>query len=187
MSRIGKMPVKIPAGVTANVEGTKITVKGPKGTLSFDFDRHMTVAVKDGEIVVTRPSDEVKMKMLHGTTRALINNMVQGVVNGFSKDLEVKGVGYRCEMKGKNLVLHVGHSHEDTFVPPEGVVVSVKGLAIHVEGIDRQAVGQAAASIRAIKKPEPYHGKGIRYKGEVIVLRTPSAKKKGAAAAPAGK
>lgn len=182
MSRIGKMPVKLPAGVTATVNGETIEVKGPKGTLTQTFDRHMTVEVKDGEVIVTRPSDSVGMKMLHGTTRANIANMVKGVVDGYSKELEIKGVGYRCEMQGKNLVLHVGHSHADTFVPPEGVTVSCKGLNIKVEGIDKQLVGQSAAQIRAFKKPEPYHGKGIRYKDEVIVLRTPSAKKKGAAA-----
>lgn len=182
MSRIGKLPVKLPAGVTATVNGTHIEVKGPKGTLGYDFDRHMTVTVEDNEIKVTRPDDTITMKMLHGTTRANINNMVEGVVNGYSKELEIKGVGYRCEMQGKNLVLHVGHSHPDTFVAPEGVTVSCKGLNIKVEGIDRQLVGQSAAQIRAFRKPEPYHGKGIRYKDEVVVLRTPSAKKKGAAA-----
>ncbi len=191
MSRIGRLPIKIPAGVEATVANTTITVKGPKGTLAFAFDRHMAVEVKDGEITVARPSDSVVMKSLHGTTRAVIANLVTGVTAGFSKELEVKGVGYRCEMDGANLVLHVGHSHPDTIVPPEGVKLSTKGLNITVEGIDAQKVGQVASDIRLVRRPEPYHGKGIRYKGEVIALRTPSAKKKGAAAtagaAPAAK
>ncbi len=183
MSRIGRMPVKVPAGVTAVVKDGVITVKGPKGTLTQNIDRHMTVEVKDGEILVTRPDDSIRMKMLHGTTRALINNMVNGVVNGYVKELEIKGVGYRCEMQGTKLVLHIGHAAADVFEAPAGVTVSCKGLTVKVEGIDRQLVGQTAAEIRAMRKPEPYHGKGIRYKDEVVVLRTPSAKKKGAAAA----
>ena len=182
MSRIGRMPIKLPAGVTAEVAGITITVKGPKGSLSYTFDRHMTVAVADGVITVTRPDDSVPMRTLHGTTRALINNMVNGVVNGYAKELEIRGVGYRCEMQGNKLVLHVGHAAADVYEAPAGVNVSCKGLNIRVEGIDRQLVGQVAADIRAFRKPEPYHGKGIRYKDEVVVLRTPSAKKKGAVA-----
>lgn len=182
MSRIGRMPVKLPAGVTVDIDATHVVCKGPKGTLEMDFDRHLAVEVKDGEVLVTRPDDSIRMKMLHGTTRALIANLVHGVSEGYYKELEVKGVGYRCEMQGEKLVLHVGHSVEDVYVPPKGVTVTTKGLNIRVEGIDKQLVGQAAADIRAFRKPEPYHGKGIRYKDEVIVLRTPSAKKKGAAA-----
>ncbi len=191
MSRIGRLPVKLPAGVEAKVEGLTINVKGPKGALSFTFDKHMKVTIKDGEITVERPNDSVDMRALHGTTRAIINDMVTGVTQGYSKQLEVKGVGYRCEMQGTNLVLHVGHSHPDTVVPPKDIKLSTKGLVITVEGIDAQKVGQVASNIRQVRKPEPYHGKGIRYVGEVISLRTPSAKKKGAAApagaAPAGK
>lgn len=182
MSRIGRMPIKLPEGVTASIDGTTISVKGPKGSLSYTFDRHMNVAIADGVITVSRPDDSVKMKMLHGTTRALIANMVTGVTSGYAKELEVKGVGYRCEMQGNKLVLHVGHSAADEYVAPEGVTITTKGLNIRVEGIDRQLVGQVAADIRAFRKPEPYHGKGIRYKDEVVVLRQPSAKKKGAAA-----
>ena len=184
MSRIGRKPVTIPAGVTITLDGTKVTVKGPKGTLERNIDKHLSVKIEGTELLVTRPDDSISMKMIHGTTRALIQNMVDGVSNGFSKDLEIRGVGYKCEMQGKNLVLHVGHSHADTILPPEGVVISTgKNMSIKVEGIDKELVGQVAANIRSVKKPEPYHGKGIRYKDEVVVIRQPSAKKKGAAGA----
>ena len=186
MSRIGRKPVTIPAGVTITLDGTKVTVKGPKGTLERNIDKHLSVKIEGTELLVTRPDDSISMKMIHGTTRALIQNMVDGVSNGFSKDLEIRGVGYKCEMQGKNLVLHVGHSHADTIVPPEGVAISTgKNMSIKVEGIDKELVGQVAANIRNVKKPEPYHGKGIRYKDEVVVIRQPSAKKKGAAGAAA--
>ena len=186
MSRIGRHPVTIPAGVTITLDGTKVTVKGPKGTLERNIDKHLSVKIEGTELLVTRPDDSISMKMIHGTTRALIQNMVDGVSNGFSKDLEIRGVGYKCEMQGKNLVLHVGHSHADTIVPPEGVAISTgKNMSIKVEGIDKELVGQVAANIRNVKKPEPYHGKGIRYKDEVVVIRQPSAKKKGAAGAAA--
>ena len=186
MSRIGRKPVTIPAGVTITLDGTKVTIKGPKGTLERNIDKHLSVKIEGTELLVTRPDDSIAMKMIHGTTRALIQNMVDGVSNGFSKDLEIRGVGYKCEMQGKNLVLHVGHSHADTIVPPEGVVISTgKNMSIKVEGIDKELVGQVAANIRNVKKPEPYHGKGIRYKDEVVVIRQPSAKKKGAAGAAA--
>ena len=186
MSRIGRKPVTIPAGVTITLDGTKVTVKGPKGTLERNIDKHLSVKIEGTELLVTRPDDSISMKMIHGTTRALIQNMVDGVSNGFSKDLEIRGAGYKCEMQGKNLVLHVGHSHADTIVPPEGVVISTgKNMSIKVEGIDKELVGQVAANIRNVKKPEPYHGKGIRYKDEVVVIRQPSAKKKGAAGAAA--
>ncbi len=186
MSRIGRKPVTIPAGVTITLDGTKVTVKGPKGTLERNIDKHLSVKIEGTELLVTRPDDSIAMKMIHGTTRALIQNMVDGVSNGFSKDLEIRGVGYKCEMQGKNLVLHVGHSHADTIVPPEGVAISTgKNMSIKVEGIDKELVGQVAANIRNVKKPEPYHGKGIRYKDEVVVIRQPSAKKKGAAGAAA--
>ena len=160
MSRIGRKPVTIPAGVTITLDGTKVTVKGPKGTLERNIDKHLSVKIEGTELLVTRPDDSISMKMIHGTTRALIQNMVDGVSNGFSKDLEIRGVGYKCEMQGKNLVLHVGHSHADTIVPPEGVAISTgKNMSIKVEGIDKELVGQVAANIRNVKKPEPYHGK----------------------------
>ena len=182
MSRIGRKPVTIPAGVTITLDGTKVTVKGPKGTLERNIDKHLSVKIEGTELLVTRPDDSISMKMIHGTTRALIQNMVDGVSNGFSKDLEIRGVGYKCEMQGKNLVLHVGHSHADTIVPPEGVAISTgKNMSIKVEGIDKELVGQVAANIRNVKN----HGKGIRYKDEVVVIRQPSAKKKGAAGAAA--
>lgn len=184
MSRIGRKPVVIPAGVTVTVVGNKVTVKGPKGTLERSVDKHLTVKVEGSELTVTRPDDSIPMKQVHGTSRALIQNMVTGVTEGFVKELEVKGVGYKCEMQGKNLVLHIGHSHADTIVPPAGIVVSTgKNMGIKVEGIDKELVGQVAADIRAVRKPEPYHGKGIRYKDEVVAIRMPSAKKKGAGAA----
>jgi len=183
MSRIGKKPVVLPAGVTAKLEGNKVSVTGPKGTLDFTADKHMGLEIKDNQILVTRPNDSIKMKTLHGTTRSIIQGMVDGVEKDFTINLEIKGVGYRCEMKGTDLVLYVGHSHPDVFKTPAGIEISVKGMVITVSGYDKQKVGQVAANIRKIRQPEPYHGKGIRYVGEKIVLRTPSAKKKGAAAA----
>lgn len=182
MSRIGREPIKIPAGVTVTVNNGTVTVKGPKGELSKKFHAHLNFEVKDGVLTVTRPNDTLELKMNHGTARALINDMVKGVTDGFSKTLEVKGVGYRCEMRGTDLVLHVGHSHEDVIHPIDGVKVSIntKAMEIIVEGIDKQLVGQQAAVIRSVRKPECYHGKGIRYKGEVVVLRQPASAKKSA-------
>ena len=178
MSRIGRKPIVIPAGVTVTAENNKVTVKGPKGELSYVFNPHMTFEQKDGELLVKRPNDSISMKMFHGTTRALIASMVEGVTNGFTKVLEIKGVGYRGEMRGKDLVLHVGHSHEDVVPAIDGVEVSIKQSEITVTGIDKQKVGQMAALIRNMKKPECYHGKGIRYKGENVVLRQPASAKK---------
>ena len=178
MSRIGRKPIAIPAGVTITTEGSKVTVKGPKGELSYVFNPHMTFEQKDGELLVKRPNDSISMKMFHGTTRALIASMVEGVTNGFTKVLEIKGVGYRGEMRGKDLVLHVVHSHEDVVPAIDGVEVSIKQSEITVTGIDKQKVGQMAALIRNMKKPECYHGKGIRYKGENVVLRQPASAKK---------
>lgn len=181
MSRIGRMPVAIPAGVTATIAGNLITVKGPKGELQKEINKHLHVEIKDNEIIVSRPSDDYKM--IHGTTRALIHSMVEGVTNGFTKVLEIKGVGYRAEMRGNDLVLHIGHSHEDVVHPIEGVSVSVKQAEITITGIDKQKVGQLAAVVRSYRKPECYHGKGIRYKGENVVLRQPASAKKQAAGA----
>ncbi len=178
MSRIGRKPIAIPAGVTVQVEGSKVTVKGPKGELSQTFNPHIAFEQKDGELLVKRPNDSISMKMFHGTTRALIASMVEGVSNGFTKVMEIKGVGYRGEMRGKDLVLHVGHSHEDVVHPIEGVEVSIKQSEITITGIDKQKVGQMAALIRHVRKPECYHGKGIRFKGEVIALRQPASAKK---------
>ncbi len=176
MSRIGRKPIALPAGVQITVNDGVVTVKGPKGELTREFNKHLNIEVNGNELLVTRPSDEYKM--IHGTTRALLNNMVEGVSNGFTKVLEIKGVGYRAEMRGNDLVLHVGHSHEDVVHPVAGVDVSVKQSEITISGIDKQKVGQFAAVVRSYRKPECYHGKGIRYKNEVIALRQPASAKK---------
>lgn len=183
MSRIGREPVTIPENVTLTVDGNKVTVKGPKGELTAKVNPHLSYEVKDGKLHVTRPNDSIQMKMIHGTTRANIHNMVVGVTEGFTKVLTIKGVGYRAEMRGKDLVLHVGHSHEDVVHAVEGVEISfdTKNLEISVKGIDKQLVGQVAATIREVRKPECYHGKGIRYKDEVVVLRQAASAKKTAA------
>lgn len=179
MSRIGKKPISIPSGVEITVNKNTVTVKGPKGSLTESFNAHMTYEVSPTEVVVKRPDDTKLMKMMHGTTRALLANMVKGVSEGFEKVLEIQGIGYKAEMNGKNLVLHLGHSHPDTVVPVEGVSISCASpTEIHVTGIDAQKVGQTAAVIRAIRKPEPYHGKGVRYRGEHVAIRVPSSKKK---------
>ena len=180
MSRIGKKVIVIPAGVEVKIDGNVITVKGPKGTLTNKFNPHMTYEVNGNELAVKRPDDSIEMRMNHGTTRALIANMVEGVSNGYTKVLEIKGVGYRAEMRGKDLVLHVGHSHEDVIEAVDGVEMSIntKTMEVSVTGIDKQLVGQVAANIRAVRKPECYHGKGIRYKDEVVVLRQAASAKK---------
>ncbi len=179
MSRIGRKPIVIPAGVTVSIDGNRVTVKGPKGELTNKFNPHMTYEINGNELIVKRPDDSIVMKENHGTTRALLNNMIEGVANGFTKVLEIKGVGYRAEMRGSDLVLHVGHSHEDVIHPLEGVSMSVKQAFITVTGIDKQVVGQQAALIRAVREPECYHGKGIRYQGENVVLRQAASAKKG--------
>ncbi|MFQ5607006.1 MAG: 50S ribosomal protein L6 [Candidatus Zixiibacteriota bacterium] len=170
MSRVGKEPVKIPQGVKVNLDGVRITVNGPKGELARDLHPNMSVAV-DGEIIsVTRPNDLKQNRALHGLTRALIQNMVTGVTEGYSKTLAMVGVGYRAEMKGKALSLAVGFSHPVIFRAPDGVSVSVGGKEniITLAGIDKQIVGDAAARIRKIRPPEPYKGKGIKYENEII-------------------
>jgi large subunit ribosomal protein L6 len=195
MSRIGKKPIDIPAGVEVKVDGSTVTVKGPKGTLTQSFNARMAFELKDGKLEVKRPDDEIKTKMIHGTTRALIANMVEGVTKGFSKTLLIQGIGYTARMDGKNLVLKVGFANAITIVPLDGVTIAVQTsvsneFSVVVTGIDAQKVGQEAAMIRAVKKPEPYHGKGIRYSDEKIVLRVSKAKKKEAGAgtaAPAAK
>ena len=169
MSRIGRQPVVIPAGVTVTVaDGNKITVKGPKGTLERVLAPEMDIKVENDTVVVTRPNDLKKMKSLHGLTRTLINNMVTGVSNGFSKDLEVNGVGYRAAKQGKKLVLNLGYSHVVEMTDPEGIETVVDGNKITVKGIDKEKVGQFAAEIRDKRRPEPYKGKGIKYADEVI-------------------
>ena len=170
MSRIGKMPIAIPAGVTVEIaENNKVTVKGPKGTLERVLPSEMDIKMEGSEIVVSRPNDLKKMKSLHGLTRTLINNMVIGVTEGYEKKLEVNGVGYRAQKQGKKLVLSLGYSHPVEMEDPEGLETVLDGQTIIVvKGIDKEKVGQYAAEIRAKRAPEPYKGKGIKYADEVI-------------------
>ena len=169
MSRIGKKPVVIPKGVDVSLSGNDIKVKGSKGELAISVHPEMAVKVEEGEIVVERPSDEKKHKALHGLSRSLIQNMVTGVSEGFAKTLEIIGVGYRAEMKGKTLNLALGYSHPVDFDVPEGVTIETPNqTTIVISGADKQAVGQAAAVIRGFRPPEPYKGKGIRYQGEQV-------------------
>ena len=169
MSRIGRQPVVIPAGVTVTVEdGNKITVKGPKGTLERVLAPEMDIKVENDTVVVTRPNDLKKMKSLHGLTTTLINNMVTGVSQGYTKELEVNGVGYRAAKQGNKLVLNLGYSHVVEMIDPEGIETAVDGNKITVKGINKEKVGQFAAEIRDKRRPEPYKGKGIKYVDEVI-------------------
>ena len=169
MSRIGKMPIAIPAGVTVDVaENNEVTVKGPKGTLTRVLPKEMTISQEDGVLTITRPNDQKKEKSLHGLTRALLNNMVIGVTNGFEKTLEVNGVGYRAAKSGNTLTLTLGYSHPVEMVDPEGVESVVDGNKIIVKGINKELVGQYAADIREKRGPEPYKGKGIKYATETI-------------------
>ncbi|MBQ2980527.1 MAG: 50S ribosomal protein L6 [Lachnospiraceae bacterium] len=169
MSRIGRMPIAIPAGVTVEVaENNKVTVKGPKGTLERVLAPEMNIAVEGAEVVVTRPNDLKRMKSLHGLTRTLINNMVVGVSTGYEKKLEVNGIGYKAAKAGKKLTLSLGYSHPVEMEDPEGLESVVEGNVITVKGIDKEKVGQYAAEIRSKREPEPYKGKGIKYVDEVI-------------------
>ena len=169
MSRIGRMPIAIPAGVTVSVaENNRVTVKGPKGTLERSLPVEMEVKVEGEQVTVTRPNDLKKMKSLHGLTRTLINNMVIGVTEGYEKVLEVNGVGYRAQKSGKKLTLNLGFSHPVEMEDPEGLESSVDGNKIIIKGIDKEKVGQYAAEIRDKRRPEPYKGKGIKYADEVI-------------------
>ena len=169
MSRIGRLPIAIPAGVTVDVaENNKVTVKGPKGTLERVLPEEMEIKVEGAEVVVSRPSDLKRMKALHGLTRTLINNMVIGVTEGYEKKLEVNGVGYRASKAGKTLTLNLGYSHPVEMEDPEGLETKVEDNKIIVSGIDKEKVGQYAAEIRSTRAPEPYKGKGIKYDYEVI-------------------
>jgi large subunit ribosomal protein L6 len=170
MSRIGKMPIPLPQGVAVEINDSQVTVKGPKGSLSQTFLAEMTVEQEDGVLYVKRPSDSRQHRAVHGLTRALLNNMVVGVSTGFSKTLQVEGVGYRAEMQGDVLVLNVGYSHPIRFDPPQDVQYAVENRSktIIVSGIDKQLVGELAARIRKTRPPEPYKGKGIRYDNEVV-------------------
>lgn len=169
MSRIGKQPVPIPAGVEVNVGDSEVVVKGPKGQLSQPLLPGIRINVDNGHVVVERTSDEKRHRAMHGLARSLVANMVEGVTKGYQKNLELKGVGYRAQMQGKNLVLSVGYSHPVEIAPPEGIELEVpQPTKIVVKGIDKQLVGQVAANIRAVRPPEPYLGKGIMYEGERI-------------------
>ena len=169
MSRVGKEPIVIPSGVEVTMTNRRIAVKGPKGALEHDVHPNVDVSIEDGRVAVTRRSDQREHRSLHGLTRALIANMVTGVTEGFSKTLEIQGVGYRAQAKGKDLELQVGFSHPVTVSAPEGVAFAVESpTRIVVSGFDKQVVGQIAADIRAIRPPEPYKGKGIRYEGEYV-------------------
>ncbi|BDZ63872.1 50S ribosomal protein L6 [Agromyces mangrovi Wang et al. 2018] len=169
MSRIGRLPIDIPAGVTVSVDGRQVTVKGPKGELSLVVAAPIEAKVEDGQVLVTRPDDERESRSLHGLTRSLINNQILGVTQGYSKALEIVGTGYRVQQKGSSVEFALGFSHPVTVEPPAGITFTVEGNnKLTVAGIDKQAVGETAANIRKIKKPEPYKGKGIRYAGEVV-------------------
>ncbi len=169
MSRIGKKPVTLPAGVTASVSGQTIEVKGPKGTRSFKATDDVTLAVEDNVVSITPRGMSKRARQQWGMSRTMVANLVTGVTTGFKKELEIQGVGYRAQMQGNTLKLNLGLSHDVTYTAPEGVTVtSPKPTIIIVEGIDDQAVGQVAANIREWRKPEPYKGKGIRYKGEFV-------------------
>lgn len=172
MSRIGKMPITLPAGVTATATAENVVVKGPKGTLELNLTPSVSVEVKDNEIIVSRKSDSKLDKTMHGTTRANLNNMVHGVSTGFTKELEINGVGYRAQKQGKQLVLNLGYSHQVIFEEGNGITLEVPSAnKVVVCGADKQAVGQFAAEIREKRLPEPYKGKGIKYVDEVIIRK----------------
>lgn len=169
MSRIGNKVVVLPAGVEIKQDGNNITVKGPKGELTREFSSDIKMNIEGNEVTFTRPNDSKEMKTIHGTTRALLNNMVHGVSEGFKKELEMRGVGYRAQLQGKKLVLSVGKSHPDEVEAPEGITFELPNpTTIVVNGISKEVVGQTAAYIRSLRAPEPYKGKGIRYVGEFV-------------------
>jgi large subunit ribosomal protein L6 len=169
MSRIGKAPIAVPSGVDVTVDGRKVTVKGPKGTLSHEVDEPITVSVDDGVLSVARPDDERESRALHGLSRSLLNNLVQGVSQGYERKLEIHGVGYRVQLRGSDLEFALGFSHPVKIAAPEGITFTVESpTRFAVQGIDKQLVGQVAANIRWLRKPDPYKGKGVRYAGEQI-------------------
>lgn len=172
MSRIGRMPISVPAGVDVNNVNNTITVKGSKGELTKSFSKELSIELKDGQVVVTRPTDNKVHRSLHGLTRTLIANMIEGVTNGYSKALDVEGVGYRVAKQGTNLVMNLGYSHQVIMAERDGITVDVPAPnKIVINGIDKQAVGQFAAEVREKRPPEPYKGKGIRYAGERIIRK----------------
>ena len=169
MSRIGRLPIDIPAGVEVKIDGQDVAVKGPKGELSLTVKSPIEAKVEDGQVLVTRPDDERESRSLHGLTRTLIANQIIGVTAGYSKGLEVVGTGYRVQSKGNSIEFALGYSHPITVEPPTGISFTVEGNnKLTVNGIDKQAVGEVAANIRKLRKPEPYKGKGVRYAGEVV-------------------
>ncbi len=169
MSRIGKRPVPLPKGVTATIDGRTVTVKGPKGEISRTVHAELSVALEEQAVAVQRPSDEPRHKALHGLTRTLVANMVEGVTKGFSKSLEIQGVGYKAEVKPFGVQLVVGYSHPVPYHAPKGIKISVdNNTQVKVEGVDKELVGQVAAELRSVRPPEPYKGKGIRYVGEQV-------------------
>ena len=169
MSRIGRKPIAVPAGVDVKIDGHVVTVKGPKGTLTKSFHKDMIIKLEGNEIIVERPTEDKLHKSLHGLTRTLVSNMVEGVTHGFSKSLDIDGIGYRAQKQGKNLVMNLGYSHQVIVPEIDGITIDVPAATkIIVNGIDKQAVGQFAAEIREKRPPEPYKGKGIKYVDEVI-------------------
>ena len=169
MSRVGKAPVAVPSGVTININGQSVEVKGPKGTLNLDIPAPITVAQEGDEIVVSRPDDHRKNRSLHGLSRSLVFNMIEGVTKGYTINMEIFGVGYRVQLKGKNLEFALGYSHPVLIEAPEGITFAVDGnTKFSITGIDKQQVGQIAANIRRLRKDDPYKGKGIRYEGEQV-------------------
>lgn len=172
MSRVGKLPIAVPSGVTITVDDEFVTVTGPKGTLKQFTMPGITVKLEDGELVVSRATDEREHRAKHGLMRALINNMVTGVTTGFTKKLEINGVGYRANTEGNKLKLQLGYSHDILFPIPEGIQATVEQNVISITGINKQQVGQVAAEIRKLRKPEPYKGKGIKYSDERIIRKS---------------
>jgi large subunit ribosomal protein L6 len=182
MSKIGRLPITIPSTVTLTIAGDLITVKGPKGELSYTLKPKIKAELTGDQLVITRSSEDKPVRALHGLTRALLSNMVTGVTTGFTKNLELVGTGYRARLAGTKLILSLGYSHEIEFVPPQGIEIKVEGTnVIIISGFDIQAVGQVAAVIRNYRKPEPYKGKGIRYAGEVVRRKAGKAAKAAAA------
>jgi len=178
MSRIGKLPIPVPQGVSVDIQGSNITVKGPKGELHRSFHPAISITLEDGHILVTRPSDQKIYRALHGLTRSLISNMVQGVDKGFEKILDIVGVGYRVQQSGEKLVLQIGYAHPVEIPSTPGISISAEGVnRIKVQGIDKELVGNVASKIRAIRPPDSYKGKGIRYSGEIIRLKAGKAGK----------
>ncbi|MGN1137757.1 MAG: 50S ribosomal protein L6 [Oscillospiraceae bacterium] len=178
MSRIGKKPISVPAGVDVKIDGTTVTVKGPKGTLVESFNKDMIIKLEGSEVIVERPSEDKLHKSLHGLTRTLISNMIEGVTNGYSKTLEIEGIGYRAAKQGTNVVMNLGYSHQVTVPETADIKLDVPNPnTIVVNGIDKQKVGQYAAEIREKRPPEPYKGKGIRYQGERIIRKEGKAAK----------